>query len=73
MSLKIINMGDPSTEKLFYHRLNKFIYHMLIIKTEFLVFHEVTEGPFVRLDTVFPDWAPEEFDSAFMKIIMELT
>ena len=66
-------MGDPSTEKLFYHRLNKFIYHMLIIKTEFLVFHEVTEGPFVRLDTVFPDWAPEEFDSAFMKIIMELT
>ena len=36
------------------------INHMLLIRSEFLVFHEATEGPFLREKTVFPEWAPEE-------------
>jgi len=64
--MKIFEMGDPNTSKPFYHRLNKPIYHMLIIKTDFLVFHEITEGPFIRSNTVFPEWAPIEYDKNFI-------
>ena len=57
---QIINMGTPDTGKVFYHRLSLPIYHTLLIRTEFLVFQENTEGPFIRNDAVFPDWAPIE-------------
>lgn len=57
---QVIKMGDCSSGKLFYYRLSEPVYHTLIIRTQFLVFHEITEGPFLREDTVFPDWAPEE-------------
>jgi cupin fold WbuC family metalloprotein len=62
---QVINMGDPSSGKRFYFRLNQSIYHMLLIKTDFLVFHEITEGPFIRGKTVFPEWAPQEYDKKF--------
>lgn len=57
---QIIQMGAPGSGKVFYQRLSDAIYHTLIIRTEFLVFHEVTEGPFFRENTVFPAWAPAE-------------
>jgi cupin fold WbuC family metalloprotein len=43
-----------------YYRLETDTYHMLIINSDFFVFHEVTMGPFRNDDTVFPQWAPEE-------------
>jgi len=64
--MKVFEMGDPTTGKPFYHRLNKPVYHMLIIKTDFLVFHEITEGPFIKSNTVFPEWAPVEYDNKFI-------
>ena len=66
---QIIQVGAPDTGKNFYQRLPEEIYHMLIICTEFLVFHEIIEGPFLREDTVFPDWAPvrqDETSKAFL-------
>lgn len=56
---KIIPMGDYSSEKLFYYRLNDSVYHSLFIRSEWLVFHEVTNGPFRREDTVFGAWSPD--------------
>ena len=35
------------------------LYHMLIIRSEFLVFYEATTGPFSRLDTEFAPWSPD--------------
>jgi cupin fold WbuC family metalloprotein len=55
---RTISMGDLHSGKLFYYRLSEPIYHMLVIRTDFLVFHENTEGPFLREKTVFPDWSP---------------
>lgn len=61
---QVVRMGEPGSGKVFYQRLSEPIYHMLIIRTEFLVFHESTEGPFMRENTVFPEWAPAEQGSA---------
>lgn len=57
---EVIKMGDITSGKKFYYRMSEPINHMLLIRSKFLVFHEVTEGPFLREKTVFPEWAPEE-------------
>ena len=41
------------------HQIIRF-YHMLIIRSESLTFHEATEGPFYKEDTTFPEWSPVE-------------
>jgi cupin fold WbuC family metalloprotein len=57
---QVIPMGDYPSGKRFYYRLNEPDYHTLLIRSDVIVFHEVTTGPFQREDTVFPTWAPEE-------------
>lgn len=58
----VVKMGDVASGKIFYYRLSDPIYHMLLIKTDFLVFHEVTQGPFIREQSAFAEWAPKEND-----------
>jgi cupin fold WbuC family metalloprotein len=57
---QVIKMGSVSSGRCFYYRLSKPVYHMLLIRSQFLIFHEVTEGPLLREKTIFPNWAPEE-------------
>ncbi len=68
---KIIKMGENRTKKTFYYRLDRPVYHMLLIKSDFLVYHEVTQGPFDSKMTVFPDWAPPEDDSKGLKVFLK--
>ena len=69
---KTISMGSQNSGKAFYQRLPDEICHMLIIRSEFLVFHEITEGPFVRGNTVFPEWAPAEQGGASAQFIEQI-
>jgi hypothetical protein len=39
-------------------------FHTLIIRSDLLVVHEITNGPFVPSGTVFAAFAPEEGDAA---------
>ncbi len=66
---KVIRMGAPDTGNIFYQRLSTSIYHTLIIRSKFLVFLESTEGPFLRENTVFAEWAPEEQSKASQEFI----
>jgi cupin fold WbuC family metalloprotein len=59
---RIISMGDYASGKTFYYRMAIPVFHTLIIRSEVLVFHETTNGPFNRSDTVFASWAPEDGD-----------
>ncbi len=56
----VVRLGDFRSGRDFYCRANWPLYHTLLIATDFLVFHEITNGPFQREDTVFAPWAPEE-------------
>ena len=60
---KIISMGDYASGKTFYYRMATPIFHTLIIRSEVLVFHETTNGPFDRSATVFAPWAPDDVDA----------
>ncbi len=58
----VIQMGDPSTGLKFYYRIGDPVYHTLIVRSDYFIFHETTGGPFNRADTVFAPWSPEESD-----------
>ncbi len=57
---EVIQMGDYQSGKTFYYRISESLYHTLIILSKVVVFHEATNGPFNRADTIFAPWAPEE-------------
>ena len=59
----LINMGPAESGATFYHRLSAPWYHTLMPLTEMVVFHETTNGPFLRDETVFAPWSPEEDDT----------
>lgn len=73
---EVLHAGDYQSGKTFYYRMQTSSYHMLLIRTPVLVFHETTNGPFDRSDTQFPRWAPSEDDvegvRAFRRRIDEL-
>ena len=56
----VLSMGEYGSGKQFFYRLNGAVFHSLIIYSPFLVFHETTNGPFDRSQTVFAPWAPED-------------
>ena len=60
--VEVIEMGDYVSGRRFYYRIDTPAYHTLIIRSDVLVFHETTNGPFRREDTVFASWAPEDSD-----------
>lgn len=59
---RIIRMGDYASGQPFYFRVETAVFHTLIIRSDVLVFHETTNGPFERKDTVFAPWAPADAD-----------
>lgn len=69
--IEIIAMGAYSSGRHFYYRLTDPFYHTLLVRSEYVVFHEVTRGPFVRTETVFPSWAPEERNNQAFKSFVD--
>ena len=59
-------MGDYSSGKTFYYRIPANTFHTQIFKKD-TFFHEVTNGPFNRNDSITASWAPEEIESTLAK------
>jgi cupin fold WbuC family metalloprotein len=70
---RVVELGDARSGRNFFYRLSDSLFHTLLIYGEFLVVHEVTNGPFVREETVQAPFAPpdEEFEmgKAYLKSI----
>lgn len=58
--LEVINMGDYDSGETFYYRLSESYFHTVVPISDFVVFHETTNGPFRRSDMVFASWSPAE-------------
>jgi len=67
----VIGMGDYSSGKTFYYRMADPYYHTLLIQSDVIVFHETTNGPFERSETLFAPWAPEEHAEAERSAFMQ--
>jgi cupin fold WbuC family metalloprotein len=60
--VRVIPMGEMSSGRAFYYRLSASTYHTVWPESEFVIFHEVTNGPFDRKETIAAPWAPAEDD-----------
>ena len=57
----VVRMGPHgAAEQSFFYRLADPLFHTVVVRSETVVFHETTNGPFVREDTEFAAWAPDE-------------
>lgn len=59
---QVIAVGEYLSGRKFYYRMATALYHTLIIHSDFFVFYETTKGPFLKSDTSFAPWSPEEND-----------
>jgi len=61
--LEVVNMGEYSSGDQFFWRLSESHFHTVIPRTDIVVFHETTSGPFVRATSNVPaPWSPNEGD-----------
>jgi cupin fold WbuC family metalloprotein len=58
----IVRMGDYRSNKPFYQTIEPNLYHTLLIRSNWLIFLEVIEGPFLENDKIYSDWSPLESD-----------
>lgn len=58
--VRLIHMGDLASGKTHIYRMNRPIWHSVIIRSEFAAIHEVTNGPFRVEENEFAPWAPEQ-------------
>lgn len=70
--LDVIQIGDYQSGRPFFFRVRKSdFYHSLVVRTDFLLYHEAATGPFRKSDTFVAPWAPPESDTVakdrFMK------
>ena len=68
---QVVEIGDYRSGKPFYYRNEDARFHTQIVTSERLVFHETTNGPFNRADTVLAPWSPEETDIAAVRGYLE--
>lgn len=69
---RLIRMGAYESGRTFYYRIDHPVYHSMIIKSEYFIFHEVTNGPFNKSETIDAPWAPEEKDILSVKNYLEV-
>ena len=67
---EIVEMGGVESKKSFYQTIRQDKFHTLIIKSEWLVFLEITNGPFDKDNAVFADWSPEDSNISSVEVFM---
>lgn len=58
-----ILLGDLYSGEVFFFRISESFFHTVVPLSETVVFHETTNGPFIKEETIFAEWAPKEEDA----------
>ena len=61
---QVIRLSAPDRGRPFYYRMSEPIFHTLIVRSDILIVHEITNGPFRPAATSFADFAPDDGDTA---------
>jgi cupin fold WbuC family metalloprotein len=60
----IVQLGDYGSGYNFFHRLPPNTFHTVLVRSDHLIIHEVTSGPYDPSKTVRAKFAPEQTDEA---------
>jgi len=55
----------------FYYRISDSVFHTFKIRSKYFIFHESTEGPFIKKKTQYANWSPSENDLLKAKNFMK--
>jgi cupin fold WbuC family metalloprotein len=55
---QILPLGDYGSGRKFYCRMNSTVFHTLLTRSDYLIFHETINGPFKKDISQFPPWSP---------------
>jgi len=58
--INVIKLGDHNSGRQYYYRLSDSMFHTLLVRSEMLVMHEVTNGPFDKEKAILAPFAPKE-------------
>ena len=65
-----IRMGPLGSGHAFLYRSSSSLWHTVVPLSEFVIIHETTNGPFVREETEFATWGPDESDAGGIRALM---
>jgi cupin fold WbuC family metalloprotein len=68
---RAVEMAPFGADRCFYYRMPDGVFHTLLIRSEWLVFHEATTGPFDRATNSFPRWAPDGSDAGVARVYLD--
>lgn len=60
---EVVPMGDPTSGRSFYYRMDEPRFHTLDIRSDCIVIHEATQGPFRHEDNEVAAWSPMASDA----------
>jgi cupin fold WbuC family metalloprotein len=60
--LDVIELGDKRSGKNIFIRVPQGVFHTIIMRSEYLIIHEATPGPFDRKETEWAEWSPIDSD-----------
>jgi cupin fold WbuC family metalloprotein len=60
----VVPLGDYGSGRPFYYRIEDARYHTLVVRSETVLYHEATSGPWDRARTVPAPWSPTDEDAA---------
>lgn len=55
---QIVRLGDARSGKTFFYRTSEPYFHAVVAQSDVVIFHETTNGPFVKEASVTATWAP---------------
>jgi cupin fold WbuC family metalloprotein len=61
---RIVSLAAHGGGHPFYYRMSTAHFHTLVIRSDLLVVHEITNGPFLPSGTIYASFAPEESDES---------
>jgi cupin fold WbuC family metalloprotein len=67
----VVELGAAGSDRRFYYRLSQSAFHTLVIRSDFLVMHEVTNGPFDPKQSAPAPFAPAESDGTAARAYMD--
>lgn len=68
---EVLDIGDYGSGLPFYYRNEDTRFHTQLVTSTRLVFHETTNGPFRREDTILAPWSPIETDWPAVQAYLE--
>ncbi len=69
--INVVELSSYNSDKNFFIRVPRNVYHTIIMRSAEIVIHETTPGPFDRDDTIWAPWCPPDDQQKKCKVFQD--